>query len=208
MPDFSLAVSFSSIATWAMHPLARHCKSSRRPKSSSSILNPLPRAGARQRRDHAHEPGFAIGGVEHDDDQRQIWPVAVDDAEHDGALLGRRAGGRFAARLPVPVLGPDDALCEAPARRDVKQRGDRQKQAEEYAAVRSTSPRTALSGPLARIATALWLSRSTPIASMEKGRGMGRRSATLPSRGGTLVSVVKFLPILSWPKSSKSTQPS
>ena len=81
-----------------------------------------PQADARrqqhpERRDHPHEPRLAIGGVEHDDDQNQIRPLLVDDAEHDRTLLVGGAGRRLAARHPVAVLVFDRALRVGRGRR-------------------------------------------------------------------------------------------
>ena len=79
-----------------------------------------------ERRDDAQETRLAVGGVERDDDQRQVGPLLVDDAEDDGALLVGRAGRRLAARLPVAVLVLDRALGEGRARRGEKGKARRE----------------------------------------------------------------------------------
>ena len=81
-----------------------------------------------ERCNHAHQPAFLVGGLEHDHGQADIGAVLGGDALDQGALLGFGARRRITADLPVFVHRLDGALGKGAARGgERQQRGQRQR---------------------------------------------------------------------------------
>ena len=99
--------------TSATQPFGTHRTKPARPDLGVVDLEAQPRGQQHAgRRDHPHQPGFAVGGLQDDDGQADIGPVLGGDALDQRALLALGARRGVAANLPVVVHGADRALAQ------------------------------------------------------------------------------------------------